>query len=46
MAAHVKMLTVLARLRLGHPQEVDRQARRGVQRDDIALGINVDRATE
>jgi hypothetical protein len=39
------MQTVLARFRLGHRQEIERQAFRGVQRG-IALGMHLDGAAE
>ena len=39
------MQTILACFRLGHWQEIERQALRGVQRG-IALGMHLDRATE
>ena len=42
-AAHVQMQTVLACFRLGHWQEIERQALRGVQRG-IALGMHLDRS--
>src|SRR5262249_29471964 len=41
----VEMQAVLARFRLGHWEEVERQAFRGVQRG-IALGMDRDRAAE
>ena len=42
---HVQMQTVLAGFRLGHGQEIERQALWGVQRG-IALGMHLDHATE